>query len=457
MVKKPRSIWSPDHLTDALLREQNKLIHLDPVPIFKERADIKPWLQKIFFPQGIDLVIERSDSGKVIFKCKSNIRHEYKKRNSKKNDNDKGDDNDSGNHNEPKFCCPFRIRATFSLKLQKWNIVVVNNVHSHELEFNPTSDEYKKFKKLLIANNDLETCKNFEELEYKTKLKLPILPQVMTCDCGLTNEVNWFDVVLPEPRISVCNTTKKVEKKKKKPLQNNVLPMVSESLSSFLTQDQINTPPHNSKQEEELSSLPQTPMVNLDEIDFTDMFKTPQSNHLLNSNNNNNNNSLTLVKKGKKSSKQNSPSSSLSSTTLLESQPLMMSNPAGEPLSYNNTLASPLHLDETLSSEILMMKTADNYNTTMDEMDMHTDAMTILDSIGQVCEDPEEESAVFKESAWIGLCPGLTQQAHEIDESTLQPVPMDRIDEDAGGSSNSSHNEQLNSYLDFLDIANCPI
>lgn len=452
MVKKPRSIWSPDHLTDALLREQNKLIHLDPVPIFKERGDIKTWLQKIFFPQGIDLVIERSDSGKVIFKCKSNIRHEYKKRNAKNSNHDnKSDDNKS----EPKFCCPFRIRATFSLKLQKWNIVVVNNVHSHELEFNPTSDEYKKFKKLLIANNDLETCKNFEELEYKTKLKLPILPQVMTCDCGLTNEINWFDVVLPEPRISVCKTTKKIEKKKKnkKLQQNNVIPMVSESLSSFLTQDQIDATIQNVKQEEELSSLPQTPMVNLDEIDFTDMFKTPKSNHSLN--NTSNSNSLTLIKKEKESPKHTTPSSSLSSTTLLESQPIL-NHIAGDSLSYNTNLASPLHLDETMSSELLMMKTTNDYNISMDQIDMHMDAMTILDSIGQVCEDPEEESAVFKESAWIGLCPGLTQQEHEIYESTLQPTPMDRASNDSDGG-NNNNNEQLNSYLDFLNIANCPI
>ncbi|CAL9729044.1 iron-regulated transcriptional activator Aft2p [Monosporozyma unispora] len=454
MVKKPRSIWSPDHLTDALHREQNKLIHLDPVPIFKKRGDIKPWLQKIFFPQVIDLVIERSDSGKVIFKCKSNIRHEYKKRNSK--------DKEENKDNEPKFCCPFRIRATFSLKLQKWNIVVVNNVHSHELEFNPTSDEYKKFKKLLVANNDLETIKNFEELEYKTKLKLPILPQVMTCDCGLTNEINWFDVVLPEPRISTCKTTKRINKKKKSQQsqshlsRNNVIPMVSDSLSSFFkeTQEQINTTIQNVKQEEQFA-LPQTPMVNLDEIDFTDMFKTPKNN----SSSINNSTSLKFVKKDKESPKHflqhSSSTSSLSSTTLLETQPAM--DIAEDSLSYNN-LASPLHLTEEMSTDLLMMKTTAIINIhtpSMTQMDMNMDAMTTTESVGQVCEDPEEEeSAVFKESAWIGLCPGLKLQQesdNEINETTLQPISEDRVTDDA------DNKEQLNSYLDFLNIANCSI
>lgn len=50
---------------------QNNLIHLDPVPNFEDKSDIKPWLQKIFYPQGIELVIERSDTFKVVFKCKA--------------------------------------------------------------------------------------------------------------------------------------------------------------------------------------------------------------------------------------------------------------------------------------------------------------------------------------------------------------------------------------------------
>ena len=50
MVRQPRSIWSPSNLSDALIKEQNKLIHLDPVPIFKDRGEIKFWLQKKLLP-----------------------------------------------------------------------------------------------------------------------------------------------------------------------------------------------------------------------------------------------------------------------------------------------------------------------------------------------------------------------------------------------------------------------
>ena len=62
---------SPDNLASMMSKDQNKLIHLDPVPSFEDRHEIKPWLQKIFYPQGIDIVIERSDSSKVTFKCRS--------------------------------------------------------------------------------------------------------------------------------------------------------------------------------------------------------------------------------------------------------------------------------------------------------------------------------------------------------------------------------------------------
>ncbi|CCK70254.1 Aft2p KNAG_0D05160 [Huiozyma naganishii CBS 8797] len=228
-MKQPRAKWSPDRLSDALLNEQNKLIHLDPVPLFATRNDIKPWLQRIFFPQGIDLVIERSDSGKIIFKCKK----------------DCGPDK--------KFSCPFRIRVTFSIKLQRWNFVIVNNVHSHELKFNASSDEYKKFKKYLVTQGDTQTLKFFEEVEYKSKMNLPILPQkTFTCDCGLTDEIDWFDVVLPRaktaPVTTATTTTTKVHKKRTtatRPVPSRATP------------------------------VQKPPVIDLDEIDFTDMFTDP--------------------------------------------------------------------------------------------------------------------------------------------------------------------------------------
>ena len=167
---------TPEKLSDILTTDQNKLIHLSQLPDFKDRSEIKPWLQRIFFPQGVDIVIERSDRNKVIFKCKGTVA-------------------------STASACPFRIRATFSLKLKKWNIVIMNNTHTHPCQFNPASEEYKKFKNYMRKIGDIDTIKRFEEMEYRAKHELPVVPILISCDCGLTTEINWFDVVLPAPRI----------------------------------------------------------------------------------------------------------------------------------------------------------------------------------------------------------------------------------------------------------------
>ena len=203
----PSSITTPENLKNILHTEQSKLIHLDPVPQFKEKAEIKTWLQKIFYPLGIEIVIERSDSTKVIFKCKASRRGKNAKEHvvsplcpfakfRKITDKCKG--KNKSKRSVSRFnICPFRIRATYSLKCQKWSIVVMNSVHSHDLEFNPDSEEYKKFKMKLRQDNDSEAIKRFDELEYRKRANLPLVTPAIPCDCGLTSEIRSFDVVLP--------------------------------------------------------------------------------------------------------------------------------------------------------------------------------------------------------------------------------------------------------------------
>ncbi|AJS28221.1 ADE_G0019180.mRNA.1.CDS.1 [Saccharomyces cerevisiae] len=221
------------HIHHVEKLNQNNLIHLDPVPNFEDKSDIKPWLQKIFYPQGIELVIERSDTFKVVFKCKAAKRGRNARR--KRKDKPKGQDHEdekskinddeleyaspsnatvtNGPQTSPdqtssikpkkKRCvsrfnnCPFRVRATYSLKRKRWSIVVMNNNHSHQLKFNPDSEEYKKFKEKLRKDNDVDAIKKFDELEYRTLANLPIPTATIPCDCGLTNEIQSFNVVLP--------------------------------------------------------------------------------------------------------------------------------------------------------------------------------------------------------------------------------------------------------------------
>lgn len=207
---------------------QNRLIHLDPVPDFRDKMEIKPWLQKIFYPQGIEIVIERSDSLKVVFKCKAARRGRSGRRERPKSGQQassssessaqtvaqdgsqaNGLDGASDNKQRRKRCvsrfnvCPFRVRATYSLRRRKWSIVLLNNNHNHELRFDPKSEDYKKFKEKLRQDNDLEAIKKFDELEFRTFANLPIPTSMITCDCGLTNEIKSFDVVLPNTNVKL--------------------------------------------------------------------------------------------------------------------------------------------------------------------------------------------------------------------------------------------------------------
>lgn len=271
---------------EALRSDQNKFIHLDPIPDFKDRSEIKPWLQKIFYPQGIEIVIERSDSIKVVFKCKAakrgkntrvsepaveqfNVKSETVEETKKKKKRSVSRFN----------ICPFRIRATYSLKRKKWSIVVLNNCHSHPLKFNPDSEEYKKFKEKLRESNDWEAIKKFDELEYRTRFNLPIEPSPIRCDCGLTEEIASFNIVLPSTNHSATSSTlvtkpkntSKLRKQRKeallmRPTQQHLANTTqSPSISGFLDDSPANSLFTNSMSATDA-------FTDLNEIDFTNMF-----------------------------------------------------------------------------------------------------------------------------------------------------------------------------------------
>lgn len=217
---------SSELMTEALRNDQNKFIHLDPIPHFKDRSEIKPWLQKIFYPQGIEIVIERSDNIKVVFKCKAAKRGKNTRASESPHEQfnvpseppvDLNTNKKKKKRSVSRFnTCPFRIRATYSLKRKKWSIVVVNNCHSHPLKFNPDSEEYKKFKEKIRQDEDWEAIKKFDELEYRTRSNLPIESSLITCDCGLTEEISSFNIVLPSTKHSSPNTLVKKPKSNSK-------------------------------------------------------------------------------------------------------------------------------------------------------------------------------------------------------------------------------------------------
>ncbi|GMM34643.1 hypothetical protein DASC09_019680 [Saccharomycopsis crataegensis] len=96
------------------------------------RYAIKPWLQGKLAPLGIFLTIERSDTKKIVFRCRNKIPIDDI---DAANDPHLADDRDIvTNTAGRKFRgCPFKIRANYSKKSDKWNISVVCDRHNHEL------------------------------------------------------------------------------------------------------------------------------------------------------------------------------------------------------------------------------------------------------------------------------------------------------------------------------------
>lgn len=91
---------------------------------FHNKNDIKPWLlEKLREIAGLQIVIERSDTSKIVFKCKNNAKKEIVEA---KTSNCKV-------ASRRQITCPFRIRANFSQRSQWWALVVINDTHDHEI------------------------------------------------------------------------------------------------------------------------------------------------------------------------------------------------------------------------------------------------------------------------------------------------------------------------------------
>lgn len=84
---------------------------------FKAKHQIKPWLLKCLTDYHTDIVIERSDNHKIIFKCKNGREKVVSKGKTRR-----------------QITCPFKIRANFSYKQQLWTLVVINDVHDHAMD-----------------------------------------------------------------------------------------------------------------------------------------------------------------------------------------------------------------------------------------------------------------------------------------------------------------------------------
>ncbi|KAG7797410.1 hypothetical protein KL944_004895 [Ogataea haglerorum] len=99
---------------------------------FDDKQSIKPWLHSQLVSKGINIVIERSDDTKIVFKCKNSHSFASNAHSPKTAKVSKPATKDVGKRQKSN-CCPFRIRANYSLRAKKWSIVVVNDQHNHAL------------------------------------------------------------------------------------------------------------------------------------------------------------------------------------------------------------------------------------------------------------------------------------------------------------------------------------
>lgn len=122
---------------------------LSPVPQFNSRDEIKPWVHSKLAHKGVNLVIERSDSSKVVFKCKSLFRKPNQSKSSSSPSSMPGTpmtpltpgtpsnpasaSSSRRNSSLAEQTCPFRLRVSFSMKLQTWSVSIIKYEHNHKI------------------------------------------------------------------------------------------------------------------------------------------------------------------------------------------------------------------------------------------------------------------------------------------------------------------------------------
>lgn len=146
----------PNHSPNSSTRLKLKLEN----QFFTEKADIKPWLQDRLDSLGINIVIERSDDTKIVFKCKYSCSSPASEdENNSKITKPKLKSKSRKSKKKKKKFCPFRIRANYSIRLKHWSLVIVNDTHNHPLPFVNIEDVQEKLQYKNKQNND-ETAEN---------------------------------------------------------------------------------------------------------------------------------------------------------------------------------------------------------------------------------------------------------------------------------------------------------
>ncbi|CCH44427.1 Iron-regulated transcriptional activator AFT1 [Wickerhamomyces ciferrii] len=119
--------------SDKITTNEEILEALNPVPNFKNRDDIKPWIHENLDSRGINLVIERSDASKVVFKCKNLYRKSSTPRSTTTKIINGKQVVKRVRRSIPEDSCPFRLRVSYSVKYKNWSVNIIKHEHNLSL------------------------------------------------------------------------------------------------------------------------------------------------------------------------------------------------------------------------------------------------------------------------------------------------------------------------------------
>lgn len=153
---------------------------------FAEKEQIKPWLLEILLQnKNINIVIERSDKNKIIFKCKSP--------NGNRRESEDGRRVKMGSRRLN--TCPFKLRANYSIRNKEWTILVVNDQHDHSLDssYEETNLDSKSSKVALSRKKKLISLKNSSmssNQEDERSSRQTFTPNIQLDDSAFSNAID---------------------------------------------------------------------------------------------------------------------------------------------------------------------------------------------------------------------------------------------------------------------------
>lgn len=245
---------------------------------FVAKDKIKPWLQKFLQARkGINIVIERSDSNKIIFRCKPAAKRDLEGKSIRQS------------------TCPFRVRANYSSRNRSWSLVVINEWHDHELEphglvsvLSPSMETFEdsETKKEAILSSRTSTPKARQNTQFKVFNSLTSDPDSKLLNYilnFLTNEVNALikETVLDNRALSDSDKSSILRGFSSQFLNDykNVMspPAKPSGLNSWLSTPNTSHTTLNPNPSANL--IPLTPLLNESDQDYTDTESAAANTH----------------------------------------------------------------------------------------------------------------------------------------------------------------------------------